>query len=154
MDLKERIKLEHNLYIIGLCLPCMGAVIYVAGRILPAEILGKFYIPCILHQVTGLYCPGCGGTRAVETLLEGKFFISFLYHPVVLYAAAVYIWFMISHTIEKLSGRRYKVGMHYRHLYIYLAFAVIIINTAVKDIALTAFGIDILKILDYTQALI
>ena len=154
MNTKERIRLEHNLYMTGLCLPCVGVMFYMAVKIFPVEILKKFYIPCILHLATGFYCPGCGGTRAAEALLEGKILLSFFYHPIVLYFVLLYLWFMLSHTVEKLSGHRYKVGMHYRHLYIYLALAIIVINTAVKDIALAAFGIDLLKILDCTQALI
>ena len=27
--------------------------------------------PCLFHALTGLYCPGCGGTRAVYQLLHG-----------------------------------------------------------------------------------
>jgi len=27
--------------------------------------------PCIFHTVTGLYCPGCGSTRAMHALLHG-----------------------------------------------------------------------------------
>lgn len=27
-------------------------------------------IPCIIHEITGLFCPGCGITRAIFALLE------------------------------------------------------------------------------------
>lgn len=30
-----------------------------------------FWPPCVFHQLTGLQCPGCGGTRAVAALLHG-----------------------------------------------------------------------------------
>ncbi len=30
-----------------------------------------FYPVCTFHQVTGLNCPGCGGTRALYALLHG-----------------------------------------------------------------------------------
>ena len=33
------------------------------------HILGRQ--PCMMQKLTGLYCPGCGGTRAVRALLAG-----------------------------------------------------------------------------------
>ena len=33
----------------------------------------EFWPKCILHQCTGLYCPGCGNTRALSALLHGNF---------------------------------------------------------------------------------
>ncbi|MBQ6855594.1 MAG: DUF2752 domain-containing protein, partial [Lachnospiraceae bacterium] len=37
-------------------------------------------LPCMFRMLTGLYCPGCGGTRAVKALLTGHPIQSFLYH--------------------------------------------------------------------------
>ena len=31
----------------------------------------KIPIPCVFNQITGLYCPTCGGTRAVIHLMHG-----------------------------------------------------------------------------------
>lgn len=30
-----------------------------------------FLPKCVFHEVTGLYCPGCGNTRALHALLHG-----------------------------------------------------------------------------------
>jgi hypothetical protein len=57
---------------------------FFAGAVLGAATLGAgavlyffnpsthgFYPVCEFHQLTGLNCPGCGGTRAVYQLLHG-----------------------------------------------------------------------------------
>ena len=60
---------------------------------------------CLFHELTGLYCPGCGGTRAVWALLHGKFWLSFCYHPLVLYAAVsavIFIAYLVSGLLLRL----------------------------------------------------
>ena len=52
-------------------------------------ILREGRIPCLFNELTGFYCPGCGGTRAVLALLSGYPVLSFLYHPLVPYCALV-----------------------------------------------------------------
>jgi hypothetical protein len=31
---------------------------------------GTPFLACVFHRVTGLYCPGCGGTRAMHALVH------------------------------------------------------------------------------------
>ena len=152
--------LENQLYIAGLCLPGVIAVFFIMQSLIGALLPKGLYPPCVLYAVTGFYCPGCGGTRACAALLDGKFLLSFCYHPVVPYCGALYAWFMVSHTAERLICRLKKtygkgapacpgrVGMTYRNIYLYIALALAVINIAAKDIALAAFHVDILKILD------
>jgi hypothetical protein len=33
----------------------------------------SFLPPCLFHAFTGLYCPGCGATRALHRLAHGDF---------------------------------------------------------------------------------
>ena len=37
-------------------------------------------IPCIFHKITGLYCPGCGITRMLISLLHGNIKEAFMYN--------------------------------------------------------------------------
>ncbi len=39
--------------------------------------------PCPFRKATGLYCPGCGSTRALWRLLHGDLLGSLRYHPLV-----------------------------------------------------------------------
>ena len=36
---------------------------------------------CPVHQMTGLYCPGCGSTRALHCLLHGKLALALHFNP-------------------------------------------------------------------------
>lgn len=38
-------------------------------------------VMCTLYETTGLYCPGCGGTRMAIAILELKFHQAFRYNP-------------------------------------------------------------------------
>ena len=101
---------------------------------------------CLFHLVTGYYCPGCGGTRAVVFLLHGDFLHSLVYHPFVPYAFVLCTWFMISQTIERLSKGRLRIGMHFREVFLWIALAIIIINFIVKNAALLFFQIDFMPL--------
>ena len=40
----------------------------------------KIYIPCLFHEVTHLYCPGCGITRMLFSIIKLDFYQAFRYN--------------------------------------------------------------------------
>lgn len=42
-----------------------------------------FDIPCIFHKLTGFYCPGCGITRCLFSILKLDFYQAFMYNQFV-----------------------------------------------------------------------
>lgn len=55
--------------------------------------------PCLFHEFTGLYCPGCGTTRGLHALLHGDIRAALRYNvmttvsvPLLIYAAGKAVW--------------------------------------------------------------
>jgi hypothetical protein len=58
--------------------------------------------PCLLHEVSGWYCPGCGSLRALHQLLHGNLSAAFAMNPltIVLLPFLIYgiaSWFSFQH---------------------------------------------------------
>ncbi len=142
---KRQSSIEDQLYTAGICVLFAAVPALLLYRYLSAHV-PFFGIPCLLHTLTGYYCPGCGGTRAVYALLRLQIVRSFICHPLVPYGAAVYMWFMASHTIERASRGRIRIGMPYHPSWLWAALVILALNVLVKDGALFFFGIDLLAL--------
>lgn len=100
-------------------------------------------MPCIVHLLTGGYCPGCGGTRAVRALVAGDIKASIFYHPLVLYVALFVIVFLLTHTLKHLTGGRIK-GLRFQRKYIYVGIVLTILNWVVKNYFYFVLGISLM----------
>ena len=128
-------RVDRDFYIMGWCAAGIFAALFLFVRVTGIPVW-KFLLPCPFHALTGAYCPGCGGTRAVRALLAGKWLRSFVLHPFVPYAALLSGWFMISQTIERVSGSRIRIALRFRDVYIWIALLLIVVNCLVKNLAL------------------
>ena len=70
----ERVRPAH---LLAACVVAAGVVLVYAFD--PAT--SRFFPPCALHALTGLQCPGCGGTRALHELLHGNVAAAFALNP-------------------------------------------------------------------------
>lgn len=146
MTLKSRFwgkGLEEQLYRIGLfTLPIAIAF----GIVFFELIYPSLRIPCVFRAVTGMYCPGCGGTRAVYELLHGHILHALWYHPFVVYSVFFYLLFMISHTFKLFFSGRFgrKIrGMRFRAWYLFGALGILALNFVVRNFLFLVYGIEL-----------
>lgn len=146
MKQDEQKKIEQAFYVIGASLFGFALILYLLYKMFPIP-LGKYLLPCMFQKFTGLYCPGCGGTRAAAALIQGKWLLSFFYHPIVPYTAVIYLWYMISHSIQYVCHDKIKIGMHYRDAYLWTALVLVATNFLIKNGVLLIYHQDILETL-------
>lgn len=111
----------------------VAAVFYLTGWKIPEY-------PCVMRSMLGLYCPGCGGTRAVFFLLHGQIGKSLFYNPVVCYAVGFLLLYMTSQTMMRYT--KIKVSaLHFRMLYCYIGVAILVGNFLWKNYYVIVKGI-------------
>ncbi|MBQ5660129.1 MAG: DUF2752 domain-containing protein [Lachnospiraceae bacterium] len=103
-------------------------------------------MPCVFQELTGLYCPGCGGTRALKALLKGDVITSILYHPLILYVVFVAVLFAFSYLIYAKT-KNPKFRLHFDNKYAYIGIGIIVINFVIKNYYLIFEATDLLQTL-------
>jgi hypothetical protein len=111
---------------------------FFAGAVLAATVLGSgavlfffnpsthgFYPVCLFHKLTGLNCPGCGGTRAAYQLLHGHLLLALRDNALFLLALAALaargVWFALC----KIRHRPATLAVPPKALWAFLAIAII-----------------------------
>ena len=68
-----------------------------------------FYPVCVFHQLTGLNCPGCGGTRALYALLHGDIITALHDNALLVTGLALTVargaWFALNRWRGRPNGR-------------------------------------------------
>ncbi|MDE6166861.1 MAG: DUF2752 domain-containing protein [Acetatifactor sp.] len=135
--MKKKADLETELFHIGLIFLAAGAVLW-TGYCLIREQLPQ--LPCVVSSLLGIYCPGCGGTRAFVCLLHGKLLLSLWYHPLIPYTAVLFGGFMITQSLNRLGLRRIR-GWKFHRWYLYAGIVIVAGNFVVKNLLRLVWGI-------------
>ena len=113
-----------TIVVLGLAALGVGAVVFFFN---PSAYV--FYPTCQFHALTGLYCPGCGGTRAVYELLHGRILLALKDNALfVLALPALAVWgarFVVQQLRNQQTTFQLRPKMAWLFLVVVLVFAVL-----------------------------
>lgn len=139
---KKYFSFEKILFITSSTIIFIGIIFTIIFNIFNLEITLS-PIPCIINSKFHLYCPGCGGTRALNSLIKLSLLDSFLCHPIVLYLVLVFLYYYTKTVIFLLLKKGYP-KFHINYLILYIGLSIIILNFLLKNILSIYFNLDYL----------
>lgn len=90
-------------------------------------------VTCSIKEYTGWDCPGCGGQRAFDALVKGKFKEAFLFNPLIYFYLGVllymYVLFAESYLLKnKRFMKRFGFSTAFAYIFILLIIFFFIIR--------------------------
>lgn len=135
--------LSKRIYYVCLILSGIAFSGVIVLYVMHLSILDLNPTPCAFHELCEMYCPGCGGTRAVDALLHGHLLQSIYYHPVVPYVVVWMGCYLCSHTLSVCTGGRIR-AMLFRPIYLYVCMGLLLLQWFGKNLVLLVFDYPIL----------
>jgi len=78
---------------------------------------------CIFHELTGFYCPGCGGQRSLHSLLNGNFLKAIDYNLLFILLLPLILYFMFVF----ITGKKYSTSSFIYKPYFSLTIAIAVV---------------------------
>lgn len=84
-----------------------GIIIFIALTLayLGDPLKGPIF-PCIFNKLTGLYCPGCGMTRAVHSIMHFRFKNAFRYNMLIFLTPPLLVLYYFTYTRNKVQSKK------------------------------------------------
>ena len=121
---------------------CITLAALLIGYLIWKYMLGQPTISqCWIYQRWDIYCPGCGGTRALIALRHGQIWKSFYYHPLVPLSALWLFVYLGSQTFQRIRQKGWALRYHPR--WMGLLFCGFLVNCLVRNFLLLTYGIRI-----------
>lgn len=86
----------------------------------------NIFIPCPIHEITNLYCPGCGVTRMLLAIINGDFYQAFRYNPL-LFCLIPFLIFYYGNVIYSYYRKKENLFLRFEpQLWYFLIFLFIL----------------------------
>lgn len=90
---------------------------------------------CYIREKTHLLCPGCGGTRCIQSLFRGDIISAFKYHPIV---TLVVIYLLICNMVylinRKRKDKKILTWIYPKYYYTVILAIILVVFTILRNI--------------------
>jgi len=100
-----------------------------------------FFPPCLFHKLTGLYCSGCGTTRALHQLLHGHVLEALRLNPFTMIALPIVAVVLLRRLLYWMQGRQVPARRPIRAVWIWLLLAAMVLFAAARNIPCRPFSL-------------
>jgi hypothetical protein len=66
--------------------------------------VSEVFLPCPIRLFTGFYCPGCGSTRELYSLLHGEIYQAFRFNPALFILLPFIVFYILAKSIYFIRG--------------------------------------------------
>ena len=94
------------------------------------------YPVCLLHRVTGLWCPGCGALRATHQLLHGHILAALHFNALYVILLPLLAWFGLRSLMGIATGR--PVHFEIRPWWLWCGLAALVCFGVVRNLPFAA----------------
>lgn len=70
----------------------------------------SFFIPCPIHKILHIYCPGCGITRMVLSIIKLDFYKAFKYNPFMFILLPFFVWYYALYYYNWIQNKTFKIN--------------------------------------------
>ena len=93
-------------------------------------------IPCLFYEITGYYCPGCGITRVLFSLLKLDFYQAFRYNPLIFILIIITgIYWLVKFILKKFMN----ISIEIPNYVYYILLIIVIIFGILRNIPMFDF---------------
>ena len=93
-------------------------------------------IPCLCYEITGYYCPGCGITRLLFSLLKLDFYQAFRYNPLIFILIIITgIYWLVKFILKKFMN----ISIEIPNYVYYILLIIVIIFGILRNIPMFDF---------------
>ncbi len=88
--------------------------------------------PCTSYTIAGIYCPGCGMTRAVKAFVNGDFLLS-MRQNILLWGGAITGLLYYAEFAAKVFGKQLRISFLHNMKVLYIALGFVVLYTILRN---------------------